>query len=162
MDKIDLKVLQELTENSETSFRRIAMKLGLSPKTVQNRYEKMERQGVIFRSTVELDLSKIGYSGKSYFFVRNSPKHEVAETVNAISKLKQIFLVAEIVGDFDVIALAMIRDFDDAVNINNCIRKIPSVSQVEIAFTSNTTFPLTDKFGSIFQYEELWKNFSTK
>ena len=86
----------------------------------------------------------------------------MAETVNAISKLKQIFLVAEIVGDFDVIALAMIRDFDDAVNINIKIRKIPSVSQVEIAFTSNTTFPLTDKFGSIFQYEELWKNFSKK
>ena len=159
MDKIDLKIIQEMTKNSETSFRRLAMKLGLSPKTVQNRYEKMLRQGVIFRSTVELDLSRIGYEGKAYFFIRNSSKYEISATVNAISKLENIFIVTEIVGDFDVIAIAMIRDLKDAMNIKNKIRKLPSVNQVEIAFTPDTSFPLTENFGKVFQHEELWKDF---
>jgi len=159
MDKTDLKIVQELTENSEASFNSLAMKLGLSPKTVQNRYEKLVENGVIFRPTVELDLSKIGYEGKATFFIKNSSKHEISATRDAVSKLENIFIVTEIVGDFDVIAIAMIRDLEDAMNIKNEIRKLPSVNQVEIAFDLDTSFPLTEGFGKVFQYKELWEDF---
>lgn len=162
MDKIDLKIVQELTKNSEVSFSGLAVKLGLSPKTVQNRYEKMIRKEIVFRSTVELDLSKIGYEGKATFFIKNSSKHEISVTRNAVSKLKNVFIVTEIVGDFDVIAIAMIRDLEDAMNIKNAIRKLPSVNQVEIAFDLDTSFPLTEGFGRVFQYEELWGDFAQK
>lgn len=162
MDRTDLRIIQELTKNSEVSFNSLAMKLGLSPKTVQNRYEKMIRRGIVFRSTVELDLSRIGYEGKATFFIRNSSKHKTSATRNAVSKLENVFIVTEVVGDFDVIAIAIIKNLEDAMNIKNEIRKLPSVNQVEIAFDLDTSFPLTEGFGKVFHYEELWEDFSQK
>ena len=162
MDKTDLRIIQELTKNSEVSFNSLAMKLGLSPKTVQNRYEKMIRRGIVFRSTVELDLSRIGYEGKATFFIRNSSKHKTSATRDAVSKLENVFIVTEVVGDFDVIAIAIIKNLEDAMNIKNEIRKLPSVNQVEIAFDLDTSFPLTEGFGKVFHYKELWEDFSQK
>jgi DNA-binding Lrp family transcriptional regulator len=47
-------------------------KIGVSPKTVQIRYKKLEEKGIILCSSITIDLSKLGYQGKAYLNITNS------------------------------------------------------------------------------------------
>jgi DNA-binding Lrp family transcriptional regulator len=154
MDKVDLQILQELTKDAQTPFFRLAEEIGVSPRTVQERYKRMKEEGIILRSTIEVDLSKIGYQGKAYLMITNAPNQDKAITINALDKMKNVFLLAEIVGDFDLIAIAMIKSIRDMISLVDAIRKLKSVSRVEVALVSETAFPVTESFGKVLQEEK--------
>jgi DNA-binding Lrp family transcriptional regulator len=154
MDKIDLQILQELTKDSQTPFYRLAKEIGVSPRTAQKRYERMKEEGIILRPTIEVDLSKIGYVGKVHLMITNAPNQDKAITINALDKMKNVFLLAETVGDFDLIAVAMIKSVRDMISLVGDIRKLQSVERVEVALVSDTAFPVTESFGKFLLEEK--------
>ncbi len=54
MDEYDLKILNILRENARTSLSEIAKMVGLSRQTVKSRIEKLEKEGVIRKYTIEV------------------------------------------------------------------------------------------------------------
>ncbi len=150
MDKIDESILKEITKNAQTPFLKVADKLGISSKTVKERYEKMKKNGIILRQTITLDLSKIGYQGKAYLAITNSPDQDRATTIRALKRVPNIFMITEIVGDFDILALAVIRDLNSSINLVKEIREIPSVQQVQVALVADASFPVGERFSELF------------
>ena len=151
MDEIDQKILKELTKNAQAPFSRIAKKIGVSPQTVQIRYAKMKEEGAILRSAVTVDLLKVGYQGKAELMITNVPNHTKKETIDALKKMRDIFLETEIIGAFDVLAVAAIRDFRSGINLVNTVRALPSVDHVDVSFTTDTAFPVGKGFNELFQ-----------
>lgn len=154
MDKIDLQILKELTRNFQMSFSRAAKKIGISPKTLQRRYEKMKKEGMILRSSITMDLSKIGYQGKAYLMITNAPNQDKTMTIDALSQMQNVFLFTETIGDIDVLAIAAVNDFKSIINLVNAIRKLPSVDKVEVDFSTDTAFPVDKEFNELFQIEK--------
>jgi Lrp/AsnC family transcriptional regulator for asnA, asnC and gidA len=153
MDRIDRNIINELTKNGQKSFLKIAEQIGVSPRIVQQRYEKMKRKGIILRPTTLVDLSKVGYQGTAYLLITEKPEYDKTETIKALEQMQNIFLVAEIVGEFDILAMAPFKDFNNVINLVNEIRMFPGISQVEISLTSDTSFPIT-KYYSKMQLSE--------
>jgi Lrp/AsnC family transcriptional regulator for asnA, asnC and gidA len=153
MDKIDSEILKELTKDSQKSFSRVAKKIGISPKTLQRRYEKMKKEGLILRSSITLDLSKIGYQGKAYLMITNAPNQDKTMTVDALSQMQNVFLFTEIVGDIDMLAIAAVNDYKSIIDLVNALRKLPSVDKVEVDFSTDTAFPVGKEFNELFQTE---------
>lgn len=149
MDRIDQQILTELTKNSQKSFLKIAEQIGVSPRVVQQRYEKMRRKGIVLRPTVLIDLSKVGYQGKAYLLITENVGHEKTKTIHNLVQMRNVFLVAEIVGEFDVLAMAPFKDFNDVIELVNLIRTLPGIRQVEIALTSDTSFPVTKYYSKM-------------
>jgi Lrp/AsnC family transcriptional regulator for asnA, asnC and gidA len=143
IDEIDRQVLNELTKDGQKPFLQIAEQIGVSARTVQQRYEKMKKKGVIIRPTILVDLSKLGYQGKANLLITERPNSELAGTVKALEAMPDVFLVAEIVGEFDVLAIVPFKDFNNVIGLVNEIRMFPGVSEVEVALTSGTSFPIT-------------------
>ncbi len=54
MDEYDLKILNILKENARTPVSEIAKRVGLSRQTVKSRIDKLEKDGVIKKYTIEL------------------------------------------------------------------------------------------------------------
>jgi DNA-binding Lrp family transcriptional regulator len=154
MDKTDLQILQELTKDAQTPFFRLAEKIGVSARTVQKRYEKLKKEGIVLRATIEVDLSKIGYQGKAYFMITNAPNQDISITINALDKMENVFLLSEIVGDFDLIAIAMIKSVRDVISLVGAIRKLQGVDRVEVALVGETSFPVTESFGKVLLEEK--------
>jgi Lrp/AsnC family transcriptional regulator for asnA, asnC and gidA len=146
MDEVDLQILKELAKNVRAPLSRIAEKTGVAPKTAQRRYEKMKEEGIILLSTVTLDLSKIGYQCKAYLMIANAQNHDKRETTAALKQIPNIFLITETLGDFDVFAIAVIKDFESMINLVTSIRSMPSVDEVEVALTRDTSFPVGKDF----------------
>lgn len=153
MDNIDLSILKELTANPQIPFVRISEKIGVSPRTVQKKYQKMKDNGIILRSSIIIDLSKIGYQGKAYLYITNAPGQEKAATINALKKIPNMFLTTEIIGEFDVLAIAAVRSFTSIMADVNTIRRLPSVDRVEVTFVTDTMFPGPKEFNDLFPPE---------
>jgi len=150
MDKLDRFILNELlSEDAQMPFLKIAKNIGVSTNTVRQRYEKMKKDGVIINSIVSIDLSKLGYHGKIFLMITNNPNQEKSETIKDLEKIRNIILITEIAGAFDILAIAPIKDLKSTLNLVNTVRAIPSVQNVGITIISNTDFPINSSFGKI-------------
>jgi DNA-binding Lrp family transcriptional regulator len=149
MDEVDLNIIKELKKNAGTSFSKIAKQLGVSPKTVQTRYKKMKEKGIIGHSTISIDLSKIGYDGKAYLMITNAPTQDPRVTIDALNQMQDIILVADTIGDFDVLAIALIRNLKSFAKLVQDIKKVPSVGQIEFVLVSDTSFPVDKNYDRI-------------
>jgi Lrp/AsnC family transcriptional regulator for asnA, asnC and gidA len=149
MDEVDYLILGELLLDAQTSFLQIGKKLKISSFTVKSRYDKMVKENVIFRSSICIDLSKLGYQGKVFLLITNAPNQAKKVTVDALKKMRNIISVSEIIGPFDIIAIAPITDFNSIKDLVAEVKKIPSVQRVNITCINETKFPLSQTFGKI-------------
>ncbi len=149
MDQTDYLILGELLLDAQTSFLQIAKKLKISSFTVKSRYDKMVKEGVIARSSIHIDLSKLGYQGKVFLLITNAPNQTKKTTVDALKKISNIISVSEIIGPFDLIALAPVTDFNSIKDLVNEVKKIPSVQRVNLTCVNETMFPLSPNFGKM-------------
>jgi DNA-binding Lrp family transcriptional regulator len=149
MDKRDHLILSELLKDAQLSFVTIAKKLGTSPYTIRKRYERMKEEGIIYKSVVSIDLSKLGYQGKVFLMITISPQRDKSKTISALEKIRNIFVITEIIGSFDILAIAPIIDLNSIRTIVNEINKLPDVQKVEITCINNTAFPISQSWGKL-------------
>ncbi len=150
MDENDLYILRELVKDGQMPLSSIARKLGVSPETVRTRYRKLKEERTIVHGSVTIDISKLGYQGKVFLMITNAPNHDKSKTIEALKKIRNIFIIGEMIGDFEIIALAPVKDMVCLKELVNKIKKIPGVNQVEITLIDDTTFPVNTRFGDLF------------
>jgi len=146
MDDTDLKILQLLVKNPQERYSTIAKSTGVSPRTVQKKVQKMKETGVILHSSIIIDLSKLGYEGEATIRITNEPGYDKDTTIDALKAIPNIFIITEIIGDFDVLAIAAVKDYPSIINMVNTIRQLPSVEKAEADFVTDTQFPATTEF----------------
>jgi len=149
MDKLDYLILGELLQNAQLSFLKIAQKLGISSFTVKSRYDKMKKEGIIRKTIVTIDLSKLGYQGKVFLLITSTPNQAKSVTIEALKKIRNIIVVSEIIGPFDILAIAPIIDFNSIKTLVNEVKQIPSVQRVKISCVNDTMFPIDPTFGKM-------------
>ena len=154
MDRIDKKILNLLRENPKMPFLEIAEKIGISSITVQKRYKEMEKKDVLFGTTVMLDLSKIGFKGKAFLFITTSKDSMVRDLVETFRQMPNLFLIVEIVGSFDFIAMVVFRDITNIMKVVNEIKAVPQVEKVEIALSNESIYPLKKEYTEIISFED--------
>jgi len=143
MDETDLYIIKRMTENARVSFRNIAKELGVSPDTVISRYKTLQEKGVIRGSTVIINPKKIGYHGMATFMIDTSPIHILAtETtptdpsliLEKLIQMRNIILATKTVGDHDLLAIGVARDFEHLIAMGDDIAKIPGVKDLRVSF----------------------------
>ncbi len=149
MDKLDYLILAELLDDARTPFLTIAKKLGVSPYTVKQRYEDMKRKGSIYRSVVSIDLARLGYQGKVFLFITTDPEKNKAETIDGLKKISNIISGSETIGAFDIIAVALITDYESIRRLVNQVKMLPNVHQVQVTFINDAAFPINPSFGKM-------------
>ena len=154
MDRIDKKILKLLRENPNIPFLKIAEKIGISPISVQKRYEKMGKKDIIFGTTVMLDLSKIGFKGKAFLFIKTSKDSKLRDVVEAFHQIPNLFLIVEIIGSFDLLAMVVFRDITNIIKVVNEIKAVPHVEKVEIALSNESIYPLRKEYPEIIPFYE--------
>jgi len=142
MDETDLYIIKRLTEDARVSFRKIARELGVSPDTVISKYKTLQEKGVIRGSTVVINPKKIGYHGMAVFLIDASPSHGLAteSTIDSslilgkLIQMRNVILTTKTVGDHDLLAIGVARDFEHLIKIGSDIAKIPGVKDLRVSF----------------------------
>ncbi|HSQ49553.1 MAG TPA: Lrp/AsnC family transcriptional regulator [Candidatus Deferrimicrobiaceae bacterium] len=146
MDKIDLFIIEALTKNARTSFRQIAAALNVSPDTIIDRYSGLQEKGVIRGSTIVLNPKEIGYNAMAVFMIDLSPNNENSKKpfdstliVETLIKMRNIIVASKTVGDHDLMAIGVIKDFNHLVEVRNEIAAVEGVKDMEVSFWTEIT-----------------------
>lgn len=132
MDKIDLATIEKLTNDARMSFRKIAKDLRLH-RNGNKQIHGITKNGAIRGSTVVIDPTKIGYQAMVVFLIDTAPPHIFAKDaipvdsqsiLEKIIKMRNIIVATKTFGDHDLLAIGVVRDFKDLINLRNEITKI--------------------------------------
>lgn len=137
LDEIDLQILEMLKEDARTSFREIARRLNVSPDTVSNRFERLKEGGVIITSTVVVDPSKIGYSFIARFGIDVKPAYS-SQVLEKVIQIPSVIVASKLVGNHDLVAISVIKDFDHLCDLRDTILEMPFVDKVELGMWIKT------------------------
>jgi len=149
MDKLDYFILSELCKDAQLSFVTIAKKFGVTPYTVRKRFERMKKKGIINKCIVSIDLSKLGYQGKAFLMITVSAEGDRSLTISGLKEISNVILVVEIIGAFDILAIAPVTDLNSIRTLVNEIKKVPNVQRVEITCINDTFLPVNPSFGEV-------------
>ncbi len=143
MDKIDFAIIEEFTKDARTSFRKVAKKLGISPDTVMNRYSALKKEGVIRGSTVVINSRKIGYEATVAFLIdtfhanipsARTPPTDSPQILDALIHMPNIIVATKSVGDYDLLAIGVVKNFSHLIKVKEDIAQIPGVKDIQISF----------------------------
>ena len=144
MDNIDLCIIEALVKDARTSFRQIAKTLNITPDTIIARYRALQEKGVIRGTTIVLNPEKIGYSAMAVFMIDISPvenenQFDSSIILETLIKMRNIIVASKTVGDHDLLAIGVIKDFNHLFFVRNEIAAIPGVKDMEISFWGKIT-----------------------
>ncbi len=112
LDKIDLKILEQLQSNSKITNLDLSKKIGLSPAPTLERVKKLEQTGVITSYHAKVDPEALGLKINTYVQVNLAwQKNKALE--NFIAKVHEIDEITEcyiITGDADFIMKIVCKD----------------------------------------------------
>ncbi len=127
MDEKDLKIIEILEKNARTPYTEIASMLGISEGTVRNRIEKLEKEGVIVRYTIEVDPKKMGYHTVVLLGMDAEPKHFL-RAAHELSEMDCVKWVYTSTGDHMIMAEIWAKDTSELNKIiSEKISKIEGV-----------------------------------
>jgi DNA-binding Lrp family transcriptional regulator len=155
MDKTDYQILSQLLLDSTCSFVKIAKKIGISSYTVRRRYQKMKKEGTILSHIVSIDLSKIGYQGKAFLLITTSPNGNKSDIISLLKKIRNVIVVTETIGPYDILAIAPITDLASIQILLREARKISDIQNIQIACSADVSFPIGQNFGKVLSEKAL-------
>lgn len=141
LDEMDRFILNRLTEDARTSFRRIARELDVSPDTVIGRYRRMVAGGVIKGSTAVVDPQRLGYEGMAAFHIDMAPSSSRGERalkdssliMDSLIGMPNIIVATRTVGDHDLLAIGVVFGVNHLIGLCDEIGKIPGVKDLQVS-----------------------------
>ncbi len=112
LDKIDLKILKILQNNSKITNLDLSKKIGLSPAPTLERVKKLENSGVINSYHAQVSPSAIGLNVKTFVLVSLAWQKDNALN-NFLDKIKSIEEITEcyiITGEADFLIKIICQD----------------------------------------------------
>jgi DNA-binding Lrp family transcriptional regulator len=126
VDETDQKILASLKQNSRIPFTKIAEEVGLSEAAVRKRVERLHRDGVIRRFTVELES---GEGVRAVILISVQPAYPNPSVVKSVKRVKGVEQVYEVAGEVDILAVVAGESIEEVNRNIDEVRKIEGVSK---------------------------------
>ena len=134
LDEIDRKIATIVTKRSRIPFRQVAEQLGISTKTVIQRYKKL-RENLLTRSSITLDLTKLGYKAMADLYIKVSNRSKLTDIYNQLLKIPNLIVIIRLFGNYDLYAAIALEDFDKMFEVSEYISKINGLEKPDICLT---------------------------
>lgn len=128
---IDLKILEELKQDSRVSFNEISQKVGKTEATVRRRVKKLIDEGIIKRFTIEYSIDS---KPKTRATVKIEPDFkEIKRILNSLAQIEEITDIWRLSGECGLLLKVEI----DSIELFNPLieEKISTVNGIRIVET---------------------------
>ncbi|MFQ3308605.1 MAG: DNA-binding Lrp family transcriptional regulator [Candidatus Nanohaloarchaea archaeon] len=122
MDKVDEEIISILEDDGRASFTDIAERVDVSEGTVRNRVEKLQKNGMIEKFTVEVNRER---GIEAFISVTVSTDREFSDIIDEFPDDLRVY---ELAGDMDILVKA---ERESSQKINEVVDLIRSVEGVE-------------------------------
>ena len=127
MDKIDQKILSELTDDSSISIPKLSEKINANSSVVYSRIKRLVKKKLIERFTIEINNKELGYGVKSLTGINMDSKQR-DNIIQELLKIPGVREVAEVTGRFDILVTMYAENLNEMYRIvSDNIGKIDGV-----------------------------------
>ena len=131
MDKIDQKILSELTDDSSISIPKLSEKINVNSSVVYSRIKRLIKKKLIERFTIEINDKELGYGVKSLTGINMDSKQR-DNVIQELFKIPGVREVSEVTGRFDILVTMYAENLSEMYRIvSDNIGKIEGVISSE-------------------------------
>lgn len=138
MSKVDRQIAKMLSENARTPFSFISKQLGLSTSNVIKKYNNMKEKGMFLRSTITLDLEKLGYKANAMIYLKIAIGTDFVSLQKELLAIPNLIILVKTIGEADLLAIVPLATFDELFNLEATFREMKGIQVVKI--NVNPTF----------------------
>ena len=131
MDKIDQKILSELSNDSSISIPKLSEKINVNSSVVYSRIKRLIKKKLIERFTIEINDKELGYGVKSLTGINMDSKQR-DNVIQELFKIQGVREVSEVTGRFDILVTMHAENLGEMYRIvSDNIGKIEGVISSE-------------------------------
>lgn len=140
MDDTDRRLVAALLEDARTSYADLARLVGLSAPSVHERVRKLEREGVLRGSTVDVDPKALGLGVSALVGLQQregADSDDIVARLLAVPEIEDCWFVA---GDEAFVAKVRVADLDDLDRTLRVLRHVPGITRTRTTVVLSTCF----------------------
>ena len=131
VDKIDQKILSELTNDSSISIPKLSEKINVNSSVVYSRIKRLVKKKLIKRFTIEINNKELGYGVKSLTGINMDSKQR-DNVIQELFKIQGVREVSEVTGRFDILVTMYAENLGEMYRIvSDNIGKIEGIISSE-------------------------------
>jgi Lrp/AsnC family transcriptional regulator, leucine-responsive regulatory protein len=154
LDKIDLKILKILQENSKITNLDLSKKIGLSPAPTLERVKKLEQSDIIESYHAQINPAQMGLNVKTFVLVSLAWKRENAlnSFLDKIGRIDEVTECYIITGEADFLMKIVCKDIPTYEQL--LFKTISQIEEIERLKTLMTLSTVKDSKTLPFNYDE--------
>ncbi len=125
----NLEILKILRKNSRIPTIKIAKMLGVSETAVRKRIKKMEREGIIRKYTIEIDLKKIGFKVNTLIGLDTKPENYI-QTLEKLKEMEEVVSLYTSTGDHMLLIECWLKDSEELTKLVKKLGAIEGVTKI--------------------------------
>lgn len=141
IDKLDLKIIQEMLDNADTPYAELGKKLFVSGGTIHVRIKKLEELGIVKGKRLKVNLSRLGYDITAFvgiFLEKSSLYDEVAKE---IEKIPEIIRLNYTTGNYSMYLEIVCKDINQLRHVlHDGLQKIKGIERTETLISLAESF----------------------
>jgi len=116
VDKIDQKILSELSRDSSISIPKLSEKINANSSVVYSRIKRLINKKLIERFTIEINNKELGFGVKSITGINMDSKQR-DNVIQELLKIPGVREVAEVTGRFDILVTMYAENLNEMYRI---------------------------------------------
>jgi len=112
VDKIDQKILSELSKDSSISIPKLAEKINVNSSVVYSRIKRLMKKKLIERFTIEINDKELGYAVKSLTGINMDSKQRDV-VIEELFKIPGVREISEVTGRFDILVIMFAKNLPE-------------------------------------------------
>jgi len=116
VDKIDQKILSELTNDSSISIPKLSEKINVNSSVVYSRIKRLVKKKLIERFTIEINNKELGFGVKSLTGINMDSKQR-DNVIQELFKISGVREVSEVTGRFDILVTMYAENLSEMYRI---------------------------------------------
>lgn len=141
IDKLDLKIIQEMLENAEMPYAELGKKLFVSGGTIHVRIKKLEELGIVKGKRLKVNLGLLGYDITAFvgIFLEKSSLYDVVAT--ELEKIPEIIRLNYTTGNYSMYLEIVCKDISQLRRVlHDNLQKIRGIERTETLISLSESF----------------------
>ena len=132
IDKLDLRIIQQLMHDASLSYAEIGKKLFVSAGTIHVRIKKLQEAGIISGMRFHVDLKKLGYDVIAFIGIYLEKSSLYDTVARDLKKIPQIVRMNYTTGNYSIFAEVVCKDIVQLRAIlHDELQKIKGIERTE-------------------------------
>jgi Lrp/AsnC family transcriptional regulator for asnA, asnC and gidA len=141
LDKLDLQIIQHMTDNAEISYADLGKKLFVSGGTIHVRIKKLEKDGVVRGTKLNTNLKLLGYDVIAFIGIYLKESSLYDSVAKELFKIKEIVRLNYTTGNYSMFAEIVCRDISELrIVLHEKLQKIKGIERTETIISLEESF----------------------